>query len=79
MEEQVDQTLLKYLRLQQLQICSNKSFLLTGDNSSSKNIKASYQKYGNLMKVDVLKNPHHNSSIDITSNSIRKCFLLLYK
>ena len=41
----------------------NTSFMFTGDNSSTKNIKASYQKYGDLMKVDMLKNPHHSGNI----------------
>ena len=48
----------------------SKSFMMTGDNTSSKNIKASYEKYGNLMKVDVLKNPHHNGNIGASSYNI---------
>ena len=47
------------------------SFALTGDNSSSSNIKASASKYGDLMKVDVLKNPHHNGNC---SDSVYKIF-----
>ena len=36
------------------------SFLLTGDNSSSSNMKAINDKYPGMLNVDVLKNPHHN-------------------
>ena len=36
------------------------SFLFTGDNSSSSNIKATESKYPGMLNVDVLKNAHHN-------------------
>ena len=48
----------------------NKSFMLTGDNSSSGNIQDSYEKYGDLMKVDVLKNAHHNGTTSLKTLKI---------
>ncbi len=47
------------------------SFALTGDNSSSSAIKQSAAQFGNLMNVDVLKNPHHNGNC---SDSVYKTF-----
>ena len=36
------------------------SFLLTGDNASSSTMKQINEKFPGQLKVDVLKNPHHN-------------------
>ena len=38
------------------------SVALTGDNSSSSHTKNAAAQFPNLMKVDVLKNPHHNGN-----------------
>lgn len=38
------------------------SVALTGDNSSSSHAKNASAQFSNLMKVDVLKNPHHNGN-----------------
>lgn len=47
------------------------SVALTGDNSSSSHAKNAAAAYPNLMKVDVLKNPHHNGNC---SESLYKAY-----
>lgn len=47
------------------------SVALTGDNSSSTNAKNAAAQFPNLIKVDVLKNPHHNGSC---SDSLYKTY-----
>lgn len=47
------------------------SVALTGDNSSSSNTKNAAAAYPNLIKVDVLKNPHHNGNC---SESLYKAY-----
>lgn len=47
------------------------SVALTGDNSSSSHAKNAAAAYPNLIKVDVLKNPHHNGNC---SESLYKAY-----
>ena len=47
------------------------SVALTGDNSSSSHAKNAAAAYPNLIKVDVLKNPHHNGNC---SDSLYKAY-----
>ena len=47
------------------------SVALTGDNSSSSHTKNAAAAYPNLIKVDVLKNPHHNGNC---SDSLYKAY-----
>lgn len=47
------------------------SVALTGDNSSSSHTKNAAAAYPNLIKVDVLKNPHHNGN---SSESLYKAY-----
>ena len=47
------------------------SVALTGDNSSSSHAKNAAAQYPNLIKVDVLKNPHHNGNC---SDSLYKAY-----
>ena len=47
------------------------SIALTGDNSSSSQVKKSKEAYPSLIDVDVLKNPHHNGNC---SDSLYKAF-----
>ena len=47
------------------------SVALTGDNSSSSHTKNAASAYPNLIKVDVLKNPHHNGNC---SDSLYKAY-----
>ena len=46
------------------------SFLLTGDNSSSSNMKAINERFPGQLKVDVLKNAHHNGCLGGTGYSL---------